>query len=560
MLYSGYEELKKYIEDSDAPTFEGFLRKHLDSIALWSLEDPTDSCRALHGRWIKRFDQVMSDVDEGKKSTKRTTKRRKLNELTWNLIVEKMNSYERARHTYEIEAGKLLVSAAPSVSKSVSSLFTSSELNKQPELNEQPEQDKQTEQPKLDEESGTLGDSTFSFMYKFGVKKFQGKLVEDDYVKILLMKTNGDTVDDRIKNYVIKLLCKQSLCPVEQENLKLLLSKVINLMNPDIYAAIELVLSGQQLQRLQSKNLPIVDNSLDQASSTLLDEVLDDHATNLKDLRLKIQHEKIRLIQSGDMDSDSYKLLRVIEDATDTFGDKLDEASELTIYWKFAKLLHIILKDLDINMVDGETISSATKLAMEPNETLYGCDATTSFGRKIDLLLKIDGPTTIELSLSEWKNRKTMHMALKQQSKKLRTNCTILNKLQIISDSKITKLMAMDFVGTTGYLYQLEFKNNMYIPSLLSELILPTNINQMDQFKDTIKALFMFKNFLADVTSDVKRHLDRQQFKRNFHAMVRPLLSEHNNKKNTSSFPAIFFTPKNCRIKDVPLDSLDEDD
>jgi hypothetical protein len=37
---------------------------------------------------------------------------------------------------------------------------------------------------------------------------------------------------------------------------------------------------------------------------------------------------------------------------TDTFGDKLDEASELTFYWKFAKLLHIVLKDLDINMAE----------------------------------------------------------------------------------------------------------------------------------------------------------------------------------------------------------------
>jgi hypothetical protein len=84
---------------------------------------------------------------------------------------------------------------------------------------------------------------------------------------------------------------------------------------------------------------------------------------------------------------------------------------------------------------------------MEHNETLHGCDATTSFGRKIDLLLKIDHPTTIELSSNEWKKKKAMHMALKQQSKNLRTNCTILNKLRVISDSKISKLMAMDFVG-----------------------------------------------------------------------------------------------------------------
>ncbi|KAI8342834.1 hypothetical protein BC941DRAFT_466501 [Chlamydoabsidia padenii] len=241
---------------------------------------------------------------------------------------------------------------------------------------------------------------------------------------------------------------------------------------------------------------------------------------------------------------------------TDTFCDKLDDkAIEMTFYCKFAKLLHIILKDLDINMADGETVSSAKKLAMDHNETLYEYDATTSFGRKID------HPTSIELSSNEWKNKKTMHMALRQQSKNLRTNCTILNKVHLISDSKITNLMAMNFIGsTTGYLYQLEFKNNVYISSLLSALILPTSINQMGQFKETIKALFMFKNFLADMISDVKRDLDKQQIKNNFNAMVRSPLSQQNNNKNTSSSPSIFFTPKNCRIKEVPLASLDDDD
>ncbi|CAO3589200.1 unnamed protein product [Absidia cylindrospora] len=81
-------------------------------------------------------------------------------------------------------------------------------------------------------------------------------------------------------------------------------------------------------------------------------------------------------------------------------------------------------------------------------------------------------------------------------------------------------------------------------------------MNQMDEFKETIKALFMFKNFLADMTSDVKRNLEKQQFKNDLNAMVWSPLSKPNKNKNTS----IFFTPKNCRIKELPLISLDEDD
>ncbi|KAI8089197.1 uncharacterized protein BX664DRAFT_358772 [Halteromyces radiatus] len=61
-----------------------------------------------------------------------------------------------------------------------------------------------------------------------------------------------------------------------------------------------------------------------------------------------------------------------------------------------------------------------------------------------------------------------------------------------------------------------------------------------------------FTSELVYVTADVKRYLGKQQFKGDFNAMVRPLLSEENNNKNASSTPTIFFTPENCGIKELP--------
>jgi hypothetical protein len=73
-------------------------------------------------------------------------------------------------------------------------------------------------------------------------------------------------------------------------------------------------------------------------------------------------------------------------------------------------------------------------------------DTPNLFGRKTDLLLKIKD-TTVELASNEWKSNRTKHLQLKQQSKNLRSNCVILNKLYIESGTIINTIMASDVVG-----------------------------------------------------------------------------------------------------------------
>lgn len=73
-------------------------------------------------------------------------------------------------------------------------------------------------------------------------------------------------------------------------------------------------------------------------------------------------------------------------------------------------------------------------------------DTSNFFGRKVDLLLKIR-ETTVELASNEWKSDRTKYLQLKQQSKNLRSNCAILNKLYIESGTLINMIMAADVVG-----------------------------------------------------------------------------------------------------------------
>lgn len=104
------------------------------------------------------------------------------------------------------------------------------------------------------------------------------------------------------------------------------------------------------------------------------------------------------------------------------------------------------LKKKIFSFFSGENVSNATKLAREHNLGTYGYDATSSFGRRIDLMLKLKD-STIELSSNEWKSKRTRHMLKKQQSKNIRSNCAILNKLFITSKMSINQTMAVDVVG-----------------------------------------------------------------------------------------------------------------
>lgn len=104
------------------------------------------------------------------------------------------------------------------------------------------------------------------------------------------------------------------------------------------------------------------------------------------------------------------------------------------------------LKKKIFSFFSGENVSNATKLAREHNLGTYGYDATSSFGRRIDLMLKLKD-STIELSSNEWKSKRTRHMLKKQQSKNIRSNCAILNKLFITSKMSINQTKAVDVVG-----------------------------------------------------------------------------------------------------------------
>ncbi|ORZ09570.1 hypothetical protein BCR42DRAFT_423677 [Absidia repens] len=158
------------------------------------------------------------------------------------------------------------------------------------------------------------------------------------------------------------------------------------------------------------------------------------------------------------------------------------------------------------------------------------------FGRRIDLLLEVQH-TTMELASNEWKSNNTSDQLLKQQSKNIRPNCAILNDLYLTTDGKISSLMAMDFIGTSGYLYSLHLTKNVYVASTVCPMILPTDFSHLSLLKDTIKFLFVWKDFLADVIKGTKISMKKEEMNSRARLNSTPTCL-------LPSPPLVFYTPK----------------
>ncbi|EIE81348.1 hypothetical protein RO3G_06053 [Rhizopus delemar RA 99-880] len=58
---------------------------------------------------------------------------------------------------------------------------------------------------------------------------------------------------------------------------------------------------------------------------------------------------------------------------------------------------------------------------------------------------------------------------------------------------KTKNVLAMDFIGSSGYMHTLEKKEGVYVASLIEEITLPTNKSQIKHVLKTVNALFTFK-------------------------------------------------------------------
>jgi hypothetical protein len=50
--------------------------------------------------------------------------------------------------------------------------------------------------------------------------------------------------------------------------------------------------------------------------------------------------------------------------------------------------------------------------------------------------------------------------------------------------------LGFKFIDTTGYMYCLTLKDNVYVANTISTLLLPTDITHLESFKKAVEVLF----------------------------------------------------------------------
>ncbi|KAG1449079.1 hypothetical protein G6F56_008756 [Rhizopus delemar] len=226
---------------------------------------------------------------------------------------------------------------------------------------------------------------------------------------------------------------------------------------------------------------------------------------------LFIYEKKSQMAKQKKKSSEEFTMLNILNRVVDNFNlwGSSTNNSELTSYRRFAELLDILFNGTDVKVADGETRSKSSKNVIEINKALFHTSDTPSIHpRKIDLLLKLNEYTTVQLSSSEWKKSSVSEVViLKQQTKNLKTNACILSTLRSLYGSQFKDALAMDWIGNVGYLYRIEKDDQEFIASQIDSLIIPENVETFGSFKNTLKNLFKLKYFMTDTSALLKQRL-----------------------------------------------------
>ncbi|KAI8329384.1 hypothetical protein BC941DRAFT_443008 [Chlamydoabsidia padenii] len=412
------------------------------------------------------------------------------------------------------------------------------------------------------------GNTCISNLYYLSFKKFKG-MEFNKYDRLYLTHASTLPVDSdlhiSLRNIALDFLQKAHLVNEEISVLKLALSNAMNLLNP---AAIRLVKpfmddsTKTSLEQKTNEAITQFGNGLSEASSLLYEQLMQEtlNSPDDDDLLQLIYHKKSELVASKNRSDERFYVLCILEHVVEGIDDwqTTQEESELTIYRRFGGILDILFRNTKICLADGETISEASSRTMRYNECVYGDSNTTtnnSFGRRIDLIMKSSKEKAIELCTNEWKRQQAgTTVSVNQQNKNIRLNCAVLSHLQSLKHpSKVPFTVAMDWLGTAGYMYILVDVEGIYVARKIGQLIMPRTLLDLEEFKRTLDLLFAFKRFLVNLGYQMDCALQRRETADQLREVIF-LDDDDDNPETNPKQRMVFFTPRNSRIKKTKID------
>lgn len=321
MTYSGYEELKSYLNGNKKPSFIKFVNDNIDMLPLWSVEDNANTGPALFGIWYERYKQTYGEFNE----TSKNLKKPEYNYLIWNSIIDKSRRRKRLRSGYHEDALDMLLEARRSATEEGRHLLNpgtvafhstdSGEIAADKNAQVVDKADKGDSSSKATQTSAENHETDISLdlLYPFGAKKILGKLTRDDVQKIKSFEIKESSIVARMKKHVITLLLKNSLTPTETETMKLLMSSVINFVDSLIYTEMRQMLLTRQLNDLERNTIfDDITFGMDVPTLQLLDKTVD-KCHDLNTLLIRITTTMSGLLIDNKRKSDSYKMLKVLD-------------------------------------------------------------------------------------------------------------------------------------------------------------------------------------------------------------------------------------------------------
>ncbi|CAO3588257.1 unnamed protein product [Absidia cylindrospora] len=399
-------EISQYIKDHGiCTTFGIFVTDNEDNLIEWSSSLAIANASQLFNYWFGKFKSTYQQCFDNPKRLKAP----KLNPLIWNEVLNGSMSKKRLRTSFEDGVSNLLVATGNSIiAREMDRLAPACTSTSASDGPEPPSASVGSESPASGPPSSSTSTSPLELEYcdkryhlfelmpefdvltPFVVKKSRYTLKDVDKEVLRKLSRKNDSVSERMLNEIIRVLLQDGWSDVERHTVKLLLSRVVNLMDPDMLQNTQDILTPYQFH-VASKLADDIKNStlvLDLVSSTTLDTLIDTSAS-LHDFRLNVKKESLKILDSWDINTDCNQMLTVLDIIGAYLNNKKldEEASELTMYRRFAFILDFLFDDPEMKLTDGEIVSDATRMAMEQNN--YEHAAT--FGRRIDLLMKVQG-------------------------------------------------------------------------------------------------------------------------------------------------------------------------
>lgn len=384
----------------------------------------------------------------------------------------------------------------------------------------------------------------------------------------LIKAFDPTTLGEQLDVMSAKLAMSIDLSNIMQVNaLKLSLSRIIDTVNNGVTSVFRQYLNSQVWERINDVDMDI-NEGMSTTAKQLYQQILTRGTVNdkidKKEMRIAIAEEKLSMLKSDQ--TECLQILDILDVITkhcltDRSIRSDEDASELTCYRKFAKILDEILDNTMLDILDGERVSKASKSVAKNLEKTYNASIPLSngFGRRIDLMI---ASRDVELSTSEWKRSKSPAVkCLQQQAKNIRINKAILRYfLDLpISESDKSKVMTvgMDWMGTMGYMFAVKPLDDVFVARTLCTLTMPTYIDELPSFIDTLDHLYSWRNHHIHVKDIVLEALCKQEEGMFFSSV---LGSSTTTTTDGHTSPNVYLTPTRSRRRSAESGVQDEEE